>query len=577
MTLKPLPALIISIIPLEWNGRIISTLRSPRAILGSLVVLDLTRLFNLLASVPEWLVPAISVGVGLLASDFVGIALTWGIVTVAFYVFVPQMYPAETGVPRDAPGFRVLVTLGSFGVFFFFYRETVIRLSDTLAWQIPTSVFSASEGATIEWLVLITGSIVGLTGTALTLYLVNRHDWQLFDPEGQTINLVNKFHVFTDIREKAAEDLSREGLHGKLERGSWVVMVAVVAGFPCFVAGVIASILYLADPLPDLLVLGWVAAGVVTPAVPSLRQPIDADIESRLYDVVKYATRSRKGMIVTVLSAVGLIFAVLLTILPGIGTVPIVATEIINSLDAAGDMSVLTTLRLSAATGVVLSLLAAGVYSIWFWLREFRRLPAFLASWEGVDDQNDIPTRPLGLILPPMVVLVVIFRYAFFMVETIGDGIGQEQFMLVILPLAVGWPLLLGVLAIPVWLTRQRSPQDIIYEDHVVTVSLAIQVVAAWLMFPPNFRPEFIRGPAVFILIGIYTAVALFPNVARYGERDVFGLGNYVVSIYLAILAVGCGSLTLIPGTPFPTLWGPSGVFFGLLAIASAGVTFYDL
>lgn len=577
MIRKHLRALIISNLPKDWYGRLIRIIRSPRAILGSLVALDLTRLFDLLASVPEWLVPGVSVGVGLLASDFVGVALTWVIVTGAFYVFVPRMYPAESGVPREAPGFRALVTLGSLGAFFIFYREMVIALSNTLSWQIPTSVFSSSEGATAGWLVLISMVILGLTGTVLTLYLVNRHDWQLFDPDGRPVKLVDQFSPFTDHREKAAENFSHKGWLGVFYRVSWIPGVVIVVGFPCYIAGMVASILHSADPLPDLLVLGWVMAGVVAPAVPSIRLPTDADIEVRLYDVVKNATRSGKGMIVTVLAASGLLFVVFLTVAPAIAIVPMVATVIIAASETAGDMSLLTALRLSGFAGIWLCLLAAGLYSIWFWLREFRRLPAFLASWEGADEKGDMPTRPLGLILPPMVVLVVIFRYGMFVAETIGNGAGQEQVMLVVLPLAIGWPAVLGLLAMPVWLTRHRSPQDIIYEDHVVTVSVAIEWVAAWLMLPPNFRPEFVRGPTIPINILMFSAVALFPNVVRHGERDVFGLGHYITSIYMAILAAGCGILTLIPDAPFPTLWGPGSIFIGLLAIALAGVTYYDL
>lgn len=504
------------------RGRFTRILRSPRTVLGSLAALDLARLFDLFASIPEWLVPTISIGVGLLTPNFIAETLTWAIIIGALYVFVPHIFPTETGLPRKAPGFRVLVTLGAFGVFLFFSLGDVIGFSDIELWQ--------------QVITLI--SVVGLTGAALTMYLVGRHGWRLVDPHGYPTQLANHFFPSTDGSETAAEDFPREGWQDRLSGVLWVIGFAILVAFPAAIAGIFTYIIYTVDPLPDLLVLGWVTAGTLGAVVPDVCQPTSLDIEARLYQAVSNATRSFKGMVVMAYAVLGLSSVALVVVFAAVGSVPLFAGVIFSILETIGDAPVYGAVAISWTTGFWLSMFAAGLYGIWFWLRVFRRLPAFLAYWEGEYDVGDVPTRPPGLLLPPAIVMVVLFRYGSVMMETLSAEATRGQTLFVLLPLAVGWPLLMGILVVPAWLTRRLVAQGIAYEDHIITASFALEVLTGWLIFATDSGSIFLHGLEIAIFIVMIFAVSLLPNIVRFSETSRSAPSRYLLPVFVAMVAV---------------------------------------
>lgn len=566
----------IVVSPTAWHGRLIRLIRSPRAILGGLVALDLTRIFDLFASVPDWLVPAVSVGVGILASDIVGMALTVAIVSGAFYVFAPRLYQSTQAVPREALGFRMIVTLGSLVLFVFFYTTMRITYSNSQTWRFPSSVLGSSARLPAVWSAVLGLVLLVLFGSALMWYLVARHQWTLFDPDGPAVQLLDDVMPFSDMREEAAEELPRDGYVGVFNRVTWRVGVALVLGIPLAVAGMLASTLYLAEPLPDLLLLTWVTAGVIAPVVPRVRQPAGGDLEERLYGAVKNSTRSLNGMMTTIFAVGGVFFAVLPFAI-ALAVVPAVITGMSTAMTVDGDAPVHVAMNLSVLGGLWLIFLSGGLYSIWYWLRIFKRLPAFLSSWEGTSSSKDIPARPPGLTVPPVILLLGVGGYLVYLADAFG-GTGTEAPVWVVLPLAVGWPLVLGCLAIPVWLTQHRSSQDITSEDHVVVGSFTIQALGLWMFSVLGTRvldetSVGLTGPIIIVLV---VSTSLIPNVYRYQQSGAAGTRRYSLAAYFIVLLGIFGGLTL-----FAPSW-LDGILFllagvsGLAALALTWATYTE-
>ena len=488
--------------------------RSPRTAIGAAAGLDLSvrvvELRPVADAVGTVLVPVVSIASGTLVGDVVGTATTWLLFAVAFYVVAPRVYPS---VARPAVGsrtFRVAFAMGGAG------------FGLVLA------------GGTDGSLVVRSGHLFGvvlLVAASLSTVLV-RAGWRLVDPDGEGVALVDAV-VTADFAEERRRDRARGGVVARIADALTAVAVGLFLCVPCFVVAVLALVLLYAYPLPDLLAVAYVLGA---PAL--ARRKVDLpfeDAEERLLALGRGSARGIKGMALTVLSGVGAV------------TVALVLWVAIGQ--TAGFLRVATTAATVApvtawlALGFLCCFYGAAAYAVWAWIRELRRLPAFVARWRTEADQSRPPVGRAPLtVVPSMVALV-----AGVLCLAALDGADRTV-------AAVAWPLAFVVLLAGVAIGRRRRRGTVDHEDHVVVGSLVVQLAVTWTATDTtggllavadrgvsDLPTVLVRGfldPAVLASVVLVVGGGYLGDVVRIGDRH-DDHRRYVPVAYLFGLSAG--------------------------------------
>lgn len=509
--------------------------------MGSLAAIDLVRYLRLVDEAPEWAIPAVSVVSGLVAPGILLEGLTWGLFFSALAVFAPRLYPATSGLPREAWGFRVVVSLASLGI-----GVVLVYLSGL-------------------WMAL--AAVVGflVAASALLGYLAVVRGWRLLDDDDPPVEPVESFAPFVAVRTEVRRDLRRTGLLGAIGSASWIGALAVVMTFPCLLAGIVVMVLYHAGPLPDVLVLVWVGAGMVDRLHPGVSSTTVPDLEKRLFGGIGETVGSVKGLTIGLYATLGLLLAA--------GHVFVVLTARESAFTSVGLLAERPVFA-SASLAPAICMMAAGVYGLWFWSRELRRIPAFLDQWSG-DAARSVPARPPGLTFPVAVVAVV---------PVVLHG-GLDEAVWTLPALGYGWPLLLlGLVGAAVG-TERYGRRDVAREDHVVTICLIIQAVELWLLragwelgvLVDGGVPTTLVDPALPSVVVMLIAVSLLPDVLRYHETREGPVAAYGRSLYLVSFGGFVGVASGLVGAPLSIL------LLALAAVSVSGgvglalVEYYDL
>jgi hypothetical protein len=239
------------------------------------------------------------------------------------------------GLPDEAMGFRLLAT--------------AVALSVAL-------LVAAGEGvADLGW-GLGVGGVVFLGGIAAMLgYLARVHGWRLLDAERPPVQPVVALarEEYSAVEAEIRDDLRRDGVAGALGAFFWLLALGLVIVIPAAIAGFVTNVLYNAYPLPELLVLGWVALGVAGRFLPEVRTPTpdSLDLEDRLYGTVKHATRTLKGMMLTLFAVCGLF--------GGAGYV-LISVRLLAAAPAPGQFLTAPTLAVALLAFIIAPLVAGG-------------------------------------------------------------------------------------------------------------------------------------------------------------------------------------------------------------------------
>lgn len=515
--------------------------RSPRTALGAAAGLDLSvRVVGLRPAsdvAADLSVPLVSIASGALAPNAVGFATTWLLFAVAFYVVAPRVYPAVARPGTEERAFRVAFAAGGVGFGLLLSLGTDGNLLLGFGQLFVT---------------------VLLVGIAL-LAALSRAGWRFVDPEGEGVTLVDAV-VAAEFTEERRRDRARGGVVARLADGLSVVAIGLVLCVPCFVVAVLGLVLLYADPLPDILAIGYVVVSAA-PAGPG-RAPPFGDAEERLLAFGRGSARGLKGMALTVLSGAGAA-----TIAPVLW-VAIEQTPgfLVIAIDAATVAPVTAWLSL----GVLCCLYGMAVYALWAWIRELRRLPTFVAYWRGEGDQSYPPVGRAPLTTIPAAVALV----AGVLCLVALDGVGRTV-------AAVAWPLAVGALGAGVVVGRRRTRDSIDHEDHVIVGSLLLQLAVTWVATDTagGLLTVADRGMAALpvVLVGglLDPAVVAFAVLVVAGGylADAFRFGNrhddyrrYAPVAYLFGLGAGLGGV----GTLARSTHGDGFLLFAVIVLLGA-------
>ncbi|WP_276261540.1 hypothetical protein [Haloglomus litoreum] len=527
-------------------GSVATFVRTPRAWLGSLAVTDLLRLLPDGAA-PEWVLASVSIGAGLVPG--VATPVTVCLFAGAIYTFVPRFYPERMGLPDEARGFRLLAT--------------AVALSVALLVAAAEGVTDLGWGLGVGGLVFL-GGIAGMLG-----YLAWVHDWRLLDAERPPVQPVAGLarEEYGAVEAEISDDLRRDGVVGALGAFFWLLALGLVVVIPAAIAGFVTNVLYNAYPLPELLVLGWVALGVVGRFFPDVHTPTLAslDLEDRLYGTVKHATRTLKGMMLTLFAVCGLF--------GGAGYV-LIGVRLLAAAPTPAQFLTAPALAVALLAFITAPLVAGG-YLIWCWLRQFRRVQPFLDRWIGDDAPDTAPARPVGQTAPPTLLVLV--------VATLLGGLGDHP--LVVPAAAVIVPVgMLGLVAI-VLRTRQLPETPLGREGGAVTAGLVVQSIGLvlagsaeqlWPALVEGRLPPALLDPQLLVILALVPAVGVWPDVDRYHDGTE-GWRRYLRSAFACGFGLCFGSVGVLLGGGLGLALTAIGTVAFLGGVALTVTTYYGV
>ena len=525
-------------------------LHSSRVQIGGSAVLDL------LVRLPDdILAPLLSVTGGLVGSPVVGFGTTWLLFGVILYRLGPLAYGHLDVLPANQRGFRAIFALSAV----------------TLGIGLQTA-----GRAAVLLAVLLPGTFAA--GGILLAYLQCFHDWELKDPEGRAVTLLEFLTPGQDVAVEIKADFEYEGWLGRFGLLFFVLAVALILGLPVMVSALTVQVFLYAFPLFDFVVLGWTVSKRVL-----LRQPDRAlwkrlvrsefDFEMFLIKMNRNVSRSIQGAFMTLFILLGFLLSAGYLFLAVVAFPEVVELAVIG-LDAVdAGVSIWAAVVLWNWCGVVVLLLTAGTYGLWAWTREFQRLPAFLDHWETREESEDRRhvVRPIGFVLFPVVCWILAF-----VIVTLDLASSSVS--------AALWPVTVGVSLGSVTLTHRRSHQSHSREYVWITAGLLVQITTLWL--GANLEEVFtavttresllsvIFTPAAISLLVLVTAVV--PHVERY-ERQYDDVRQYSFPAVLLVIGVlGTASLPFVPDR-----YRPIAIGFAALGLVAGPVIilvrYYDI
>ncbi|WP_458209631.1 hypothetical protein [Haladaptatus sp. NG-SE-30] len=429
--------------------------------------------------------------------------LDWLVIGGILLQFAPNLFPNRLRPQTNRLAFRASFALFGLAIAFVLQRE----------------------GSLTSFL----GSVLVLTG-ASGVYFAGffriRHGWSLLDSDGRLARTIDGFLVGADLRGELRRYFDSDGWLKALVVVLWMGALGVVFGLPCFFAGLVAVVLESTFPVPDVLLLGSFVLTVVG------WDGSVFDLEDRVYVALHSGTRSLKGAILVTFVAVG-----------AFGW----ATLFAGALSASVAIFSTTILLLARPVvawdfvGIILLWGSVGIYGFWYWLRQLERLPMFLDGWAGRQSDEQTPTRPPFLTVPPTLGFIVGGGW----IVALGDSADFDHPAWFVF--AIAWPVLvLFLVSCARWTFRTSKAQSPANEDRAVAAGLVIEIMA---ILAPIHSERFASGGVheavvdtglLFPLL-VVPAIVYLPNVARYGDRY-DGIRGYAFPVYLIVIG-GTGAI----------------------------------
>jgi hypothetical protein len=318
-------------------------------------------------------------------------------------------------------------------------------------------------------------------------------------------------------------------------------------------------------PLPDVLLLGWVAVGGITTVLSRKNQRFTAemgDIQDRFYHAIKQSNRNNVGRVMVLFSFI----AIVINLIWVWGAYNLLT-------GGAGDWGWGTGFMASwTDAGSIVCLRAAGTYGFWFWLREFRRISPFLDRLEKVGlSSPTLIARPVGLTIPPALLVLAVGLF----------NIGGKNLAWVRVSFAATWPILVAGLAGCAWMTTRIPPQSLTAENHIVTVSLAIQAFSPFLAFQSDvliflhaaerFDEISINMLEVFVAIVLLLFLTTISTASRYAYEH-SGVRQYADVAHWLTFGVFNGLAAVVIGGSLEGVMKA----VALLALSVAGLAAYE-
>lgn len=484
---------------------------------------------GLLASIdllPPGLLAALGVG-STVARGPGATAVTLGLFGIAFFEVADRSHRSQAAIPTTALGYRLLFTLFALGVF------VTVGPFESLAdlWRI----------------LLVTGAAV----VGFPAYLVVVRGWTVLDIDGQAIRVFDAYAPRSVVDELRA-DIERSGVIGRFSSLLLLVGFGTLLALPSFLAGYIGRLLTFAAPVPDLLVLCWLAAVVLRTRLGDGDRTGSADaLDERFYAVAATVGRSTVGTYTGFLATFGLFGTVLMV------TATVRLTDVfVSTLGDAGFVIVWYTLGYLVVTAV------AGLYGLWGWLRIFERLPPSPA------DTDAIPTRPTG----HSVVAPVSFLLVSLAIAGLTTAAGRLLWTV--------WPLLPYAICVAGGVSRKRETQPLDSENRVVTVASVCHVVGVLFALDPTALGTLQSGTvAAELLWPSLLCIVVLGGLGVLAETSGRGdaIGRYAFPVVMCSVAVVCLLLIGLDSHVPTVLLGGLAVTAGVGGLAVAVTRYYDL
>lgn len=381
------------------------------------------------------------------------------------YVFTPAVFPEHVEHVTTRRGFRILTAIN--------------------AVQFPVVAFGTSA-AIFQYLSLVALAL-------LPAYVVAVQGRSLFDRDGYPVAFMNAFTPTTDMQADYDDDAdlgdqppAAYAILGFLAVGSFglTLLVVVLLGF-------VLGLLNFMYPVPEIVVMGWVGyrsvlggrAGPDEPPIPDRR----IDVEAAVVETTGVATQGLKGFFSAILAAVGLTVPVIFLLI-SVAIVAQVGTIL-------GNLSTATDAQLLAASVGLLTVVVFAVYSVWYWLRLFSRLPHFLAAWRAAlpremsieygGTDRPLLARPPGWFVPPVLFILT-------MVHMQRYGTWPEA-PVVPLPHLVVWTVLFCITAWTAYRGIVGSPQPPATDGIALPFSFLVEMAGAFLWVDIGSESLFLR------------------------------------------------------------------------------------
>lgn len=467
----------------------------------------------------EILLAVFSLAGGYAAPPWLSALTTWALFGALFYRACPVAYTPLTTVPATEPWFKTA------------FAASAVVVGLVLQLQPAGPMLVASQ------IVLVT-----LSGAFVLLLLVHKRAWNVLDPDGRGVAVLNDITPRQDIEDEVRRDLSRSGALGAAGTAAYVVAVVVVLAMPPFLAAVVAQVLQYSFPLPDLAILAWPAVTAIAPRARVSESDGDADwfdVEGVLVDVMETGIHSVQGLFLTTFVLLGVFeaaaFLYVGTLAAG-SMAPLLETVLVTG-PATRDGAVVAW----NALGTVVVLSFIGVFAFRAWTVEFRRLQVFLGDWADADYGSLATARLAGSLWVPVAGAWLV-RWCLQSLSTPGS---PRQWLF-----ATAWPLVLCVGS--VFVCRRHGQQPTERENYWILAAFVAQTLALWLVIWEPAQSivarlgSFVSVPAWIGVVSIVLTV--LPVAMRHDDaRDGPGYETVILLLVLACFALGTGSLLALP------------------------------
>lgn len=406
-----------------------------------------------------------------------------------------------------------LLDVSSWTVFFALVVVAVPRLFPRLlspltssiafrGWVAAACVVLGALFTQIQSVRVAVATVVVLVGYAIGLFvLFDRYDRSVFDPDDLLVAgldwLAPGDELFTAELQRSLERT------GPLRTVSLALIAFAAAAFfsyPVVVGGLLLSVLQQTFPVPDFLVLVYLAVTAVSKRTDRLQRPPELlSVDTYLLSFVKRSTDTITGPLLVLLVGLG----TLLTLLP-----PLLSLRILRSTGRVELFLTAGPMTTWNFVGTLALLLTSFCYGLWFWLRLLPRLTVFLELWRGAENRTPRVARPRSLTAPSSLT----FLAALAGIATGLTGSGRLWF-------AAVWPaLVLGVIVL-CYRTYDRAPPSAGREDLVLAAAVAIPA-ATLFTFPEmeTTAPGRLRPVTIYVVALLWYVVGV-ARVIRYSNR----------------------------------------------------------
>lgn len=542
------------------------------------------------------------------------VVANWLLVVAVLYLFGPAVFRRVLPDHVDRLGFRLVVAGTAFLSF------------------LPVQYHSAASGphvqgalAPLSWL-LVDRYFLYLPAAVLSsmlLFLV--YFWvtanrPFFDSGSSVmqlfVSLVGRYEEdpVAYLRRRHDAYANRGGVTWFLVAGFTAIAIGVIHTLPVVLLGVVAGVVNAVFPLLELLVLGWAVNRVASERFRhrfDRTLPFDRllSVEEDFYKGVRLATHSTKGWAAVTLVCAALIatasaysFAFSLVDVVGFGNY-LDSVFVWDELwfefthdphrwreDTLYQIGTVVAISLSGwnwiGLGVAVSTL--GLYGMWFWYRELKRLPHFLSAWavsveaeavpELTESQSTPVVRPPGLMLPPTLLFAAGIGH--FSHVVLGDaGFGTDSTVLVWLVgpgFALVWPILTVATAWTVWRGIHGNPQPHGTDAYAIPGTVLCQGTIQWFVLwqlGVISRNYAVGGIGMFVVFLPW--YFFLDDVQHYANRS-DGPSRFLDSVYFALGGTILVGISLCLTGSYSNVFRYGGVATVTFAFLLVAVTIYD-